>query len=195
LVEVLDALRLGVVWDADAEGGRTLVPPPEVHDLILVLLPVTGVGVGQPDIQKGVDVAGRHATVQGPDLRERRLHLVAKLLFEQYRRKVRDGYVLVPVDVTDGDRVLVATPTATLSSAAAPAATDEPDKQAEHERKQRLPAKNHLPPLPYFNAWPSIRDASRYCTATYPTPQALRPRLGFPEPGRVPTHSYPARSL
>src|SRR5215216_1724277 len=90
---------------------------------------------------------------------------------------------------------VVATSTATLSSAAAPAATDEPDKQAEHERKQRLPAKNRLPPLPYCNASPSIRDASRYCTATYPTPQALRLRLGFPVPGRVPPHSYPTRSL
>src|SRR5215210_2313892 len=174
LVEVFDGLRLDVVRDADAQSGRALVPLPQIYDLILVLFPVARVGIGQPDVQERVYVAGRYAAVQGSNLRERRLHVVAELFFEQDRCKVRNSHVLIPVDVADGDRVVVASPTATLSSAA-PASADEPDEQTEHEREQRLPTKSHVLPLPCFrNASPSIRDASQYCTVTPLAPQALR---------------------
>src|SRR5215204_2882092 len=95
-----DTLHVG--GDRQAEGCRALVPGLEVLDVVLDLGKQLFM-VRQPHVLEGVEFASGDAHEQQPDVEGFQLYLfVVEILFQNRLRQVRDGHVLSPPDVPQG---------------------------------------------------------------------------------------------
>src|SRR5215203_1241645 len=120
LIQIRDAVdALHVAGDRQAEGCRALVPGLEVLDVVLDLGEQLRM-VRYPDVLEGVEFAAGDALEQQPDVEGFQLYLlVAKVLFQNRLRQVRDGDVLLPPDVPQGQGPARGGRSPTTSSSAA----------------------------------------------------------------------------
>src|SRR5699024_1252529 len=87
--------------DRDVEG-RLVVPGGELGELVLVLLPVVGVGVGEPGVEEDVELTVGETLEQRSGVELSHLDVIAPLL-EEDLPEVGDRDVLVPRDPTEVD--------------------------------------------------------------------------------------------